>query len=91
MRRQMFPQRLDAIALGGMVAGSDEGHAGLPRQMDGVFGNLAGEEGIHSQIDGQREVILSSAAAPGDTADLTLRFADDQRLAVQYLLYILTQ
>ncbi len=38
---EVVGQRLYAVTLGGMVPGGDIRHAALPREMDGLFGNLA--------------------------------------------------
>ena len=73
-------QRLHPETLGGMMPGGEEGHPAFARQMDVVFGNLAGDEGVDAERHRLLEVALGTARAPGDAFDRTpRRTADDER------------
>ncbi|KZS00622.1 Uncharacterized protein APZ42_003017, partial [Daphnia magna] len=63
---QMLPQSLHAVALGGMVAGGDEGHAGLGSQMGLRLGNLASDEHIGAGRNRLFKITLSPTGAPGN-------------------------
>ena len=79
--RQSLPQSLHAVALCGMVAGADKGHAGFVGQVILRFGNLTGHKRIHALIDGRLKKTLRTAGAPRHPADLALTVADQQRQA----------
>src|SRR3989442_5412 len=57
------------IALGRMVAGSQEGHARLARQVRLRLGNLARDEGIGPSGNRGLEETLCAARAPGNAAN----------------------
>lgn len=75
----MFGQSLDAVALGGVVAAGQVGHAGFPGQVHHGLRHFAGDKGIHPQGDGLFKIALGATAAPGQSGDRLLGLANDQR------------
>ena len=82
---QSLPQSLDAVALCGMVAGADKGHAGFVGQVILRFGNLAGNKSIHALIDGRLKKTLRAAGALGYLFDLHGFIAHHHRRPAQFL------
>src|SRR3989338_3282019 len=71
------------MPLGSMVPGGDEGHAALVGDMETLFGNLPGDEGIRATRDGFFEIALRTAAAPSHLADIPGVISNDLRSALQ--------
>lgn len=63
---QVSGNRLRAVALGGMVAGRDVGHARFARQMHCLLGDLARHIEISPSQDRLLEVALCATGTPGD-------------------------
>ena len=77
----MFSQGLNPVTLGGVMAGGEVVDPQFPRRMDRRFGDLAGDEGIQTQLRSLSEVALSGPRAPTDAAD-RVRAAGDVRVTV---------
>ena len=83
MRCQMFPQRPNAMPLGGMVSGGDEGYAAFIGEMEILLGNLSGDKGIRTLCDGGFKIALCSAATPRHLADILGVISNGLRNALQ--------
>jgi len=87
----MAGNRGSPVALGGMVAAGQEGHAHLARVVHLRLRDLAGDEGIGARGDGAFEVALRAAGAPGDLADRPGGPVDQRDRAPQLLLHMIGQ
>lgn len=75
-----------AVALGGVMAAGQEGHAHLARVVRLRFRDLAGDEGIGAGRDRGLEVALRAAGAPGDGLDRTMGGVDQRHGPLEHLL-----
>ncbi|KFB71981.1 MAG: hypothetical protein AW09_002818 [Candidatus Accumulibacter phosphatis] len=75
----MFGERLHAIALAGVVTGSEVRDTGLARQMHGLLRDLAAQVEVGAKRDGLFEQALRAAGTPGDTAYQARAIANRQR------------
>ena len=82
---QVASQGIRSETLGGMMSGGEIVDAQFPRQMHGLFRDLAADEGIQPMRGGDFDISLRGARAPADTAYLSGARVDPQRLASQSL------
>jgi len=82
---QVFGERLDAVALAGVVTGGEVGDAGLARQMHRLLRDLAAQVEVDAQPDGLLEKALGGARAPADTAHQAFSVADAQGYALEFV------
>ena len=71
-RCKVRAERLDAVALGRVVAGGDVGNPCFTRKMHGLIGNLTRQIYVSSACHGVLDKILCSAGATRNIADLTI-------------------
>ncbi len=62
---QVRAQCLDAMALGGVMAGGEEMQAVFAGEMDGLLGGFTGDEAVNAGFQSRCDQGLRGAAAPG--------------------------
>lgn len=88
----MRAQRLNTISLGGVVTRRNESDSRFTCQVNALLRYFAGKKGIHTKTDRLFEITLSSAAAPGNAAQLPFPIvANQQRPAPESSAYLLPQ
>ena len=91
LRRHMRGHGRRAVALGGVVAAGEEGHAAFARQMGLGLGNLAGDEGVGAGGDRGLEVALRAAAAPSYCFNSCLRLFHNDHGPFQHIFQVFGQ
>ena len=78
-RCTVLAERVEAVALGRVVAGGDAGNPCFTRKMHGLLGNLTRQIYVGSACHGVLDKILCSAGAPRNIADLAIGITNDKR------------
>src|SRR5687768_17017541 len=63
---EVRPERLHAVALGGVMPGGDVGDAAFAREVHRLLRNLAAHEGVDAEAHRVFEIALRGAGAPCD-------------------------